>query len=267
MNNQRVIQTVLGILLLVGFSLFWEREERPSQAPSVETKAPVSQPATATQDRTVAESRASEPTGAAPSAGENAAFDYYLLVLSWSPTHCSSDAGRGRDDDLQCRSGRPYGFVLHGFWPQNERGYPQNCSSNEPRSVGDDIMSAMMKISPSADLIAHEWQKHGTCSGLSQRDYFAAAERAFRSIVIPSAYVRPSSPLRVDPDSVRDAFVANNSALSRADVVATCSRSDLAEVWVCLDKSLRPRACSNEVRKRQCSREATMRAVRGDWPR
>ena len=28
-------------------------------------------------------------------------FDYYLLVLSWSPTHCSSDAGRGHDDDLQ----------------------------------------------------------------------------------------------------------------------------------------------------------------------
>src|SRR6185503_14084819 len=35
-------------------------------------------------------------------------FDYYVLVLSWSPTHCSSPAGRGADDDMQCRSGRPY---------------------------------------------------------------------------------------------------------------------------------------------------------------
>src|SRR5689334_10471418 len=31
-------------------------------------------------------------------------FDYYVLVLSWSPTHCSSQSGHGHDDDMQCRS-------------------------------------------------------------------------------------------------------------------------------------------------------------------
>jgi ribonuclease T2 len=195
-------------------------------------------------------------------------FDYYLLVLSWSPTHCSGDAGHGRSSDLQCRSGRPFGFVLHGFWPQDERGYPENCSSSEPRRVGDDLLSSMMKISPSADLIQHEWQKHGTCSGLSQRDYFATAERAFRSISVPSTYVRPNGDVRTKPDDVREAFLSVNPALSRASIAATCSRNELAELWVCLDKGLAPRACSNDVRKRHCgAREVRMRAVRGDWPR
>ena len=79
----------------------------------------------------------------APTAGATSAalpishgdFDYYVLVLSWSPTHCSSDAGHGRGNDMQCRSGRPFGFVLHGLWPQYERGYPQACESDEPREV------------------------------------------------------------------------------------------------------------------------------------
>ena len=49
-------------------------------------------------------------------------FDYYLLSLSWSPTYCA-DLREGRRDP-QC-DGRPYAFVLHGLWPQNERGWPQ----------------------------------------------------------------------------------------------------------------------------------------------
>ena len=42
-------------------------------------------------------------------------FDYYQLVLSWSPTHCE-DNSRGKND-TQCgrRRARPYSFVLHGL--------------------------------------------------------------------------------------------------------------------------------------------------------
>ena len=48
-------------------------------------------------------------------------FDYYLLALSWSPSYCADDARKGRDR-LQCFSERAYGFVIHGLWPQYERG-------------------------------------------------------------------------------------------------------------------------------------------------
>ena len=92
--------------------------------------------------------------------------------------------------------------------------------------------------------------------------------RAFRSISIPSAYVRPMYQIRTKPDDVREAFSASNATLSPASIAATCNRNELAEVWVCLDKGLQPRACSNDVRKRHCgARDVTMRAVRGDWPR
>jgi ribonuclease T2 len=52
-------------------------------------------------------------------------FDYYALVLSWSPTYCNE----GHDEDTQCnrRDGGRYSFVLHGLWPQYESGYPRDC--------------------------------------------------------------------------------------------------------------------------------------------
>ncbi|MBI1210842.1 MAG: ribonuclease T [Alphaproteobacteria bacterium] len=194
-------------------------------------------------------------------------FDYYVLVLSWSPTHCASDAGRGPDDDMQCRSGRPYGFVLHGLWPQNERGYPERCESDEPLRVSRANIDRILKVSPSEDLVQHEWQKHGTCSGLSQDDFVSSAVAAYSAVTVPSNYKLPDDQIQTTPDDVRDAFLSVNPSLEADDVAATCSRNDLAEVWVCLDKSLRPRACSADVRKRHCgARHVRMRAVRGNWP-
>ena len=50
-------------------------------------------------------------------------FDYYVLVLGWSPSYCLSE-GRARNDG-QC--GRSRAFVLHGLWPQYEKGWPEDC--------------------------------------------------------------------------------------------------------------------------------------------
>jgi ribonuclease T2 len=195
-------------------------------------------------------------------------FDYYLLVLSWSPTHCSSDAGRGRDDDLQCRSGRPYGFVLHGLWPQHERGWPEFCPADAAREVSDANMTAALKLSPSRQLVQHEWEKHGTCAGLSQDDYFAAAALAVESVAVPKAYRAPAQPLVTTPNAVRRAFLDANRDIPDDGLSATCTRNQLAEVWVCLDKNLAPRSCSAEVRRKHCgAREVRMLSVRGDWPR
>ena len=77
-------------------------------------------------------------------------FDFYVLSLSWSPTYCGSEAGR--DDRQQCGSGRPYAFVVHGLWPQYERGWPEDCRLRE-KWVPEDIIDAMLDIMPSKKLI------------------------------------------------------------------------------------------------------------------
>jgi len=51
-------------------------------------------------------------------------FDFYVMSLSWSPDYCA-----GNDDPQQCSVGKKLGFVLHGLWPQYNRGYPADCSN------------------------------------------------------------------------------------------------------------------------------------------
>jgi ribonuclease T2 len=261
-------QTVIGVLLLVALGLFWQRGDG-SVGPDDKQDVQSSDDALGEAKLSDAVARSEAvPTREQPTAGANADFAYYVLVLSWSPTHCSGEAGRGRDDDLQCRSGRPYGFVLHGLWPQHERGYPQNCSSGRSSPVSDLVMTQALKLTPSRELVEHEWSKHGTCSGLSEEDYFATAALAVETVTVPSVYHALQRPVVTTPNDVRRAFLDANRLIPKDGLSATCSRNKLAEVWVCLDKGLRPRACSNDVRKRHCGgREVRMLAVRGDWPR
>ena len=66
--------------------------------------------------------------------GTTGQFDFYVLSLSWSPSYCEAAEDRtgGRGRDRQC-SGRPFAFVVHGFWPQYERGFPSDCQVPAPR--------------------------------------------------------------------------------------------------------------------------------------
>src|ERR1044072_2158162 len=62
-------------------------------------------------------------------------FDFYVLSLSWSPSFCeaaSERGNKGRSQVAQC-GGRPFSFVVHGLWPQYERGFPEFCQRPAPR--------------------------------------------------------------------------------------------------------------------------------------
>ena len=278
LDRQRLVQVGVAVLVAILAAVFGLSGGGSKDAPSsgstasINDEGPAAAPASADTSPAVAETtpavKASMPSASKPAVPVSTGdFDYFLLVLSWSPTHCSSDAGRGRDDDLQCRSGRPYGFVLHGLWPQNERGWPEHCDSQE-RQVSASNMRAALKLSPSEKLVEHEWEKHGTCAGLSQDDYFAAAALAVDSVKVPAPFQAPAKPLVTTADEVRRQFLQANRGFPNDGISATCNRNELSEVWVCLDKGLQPRSCSAEVRRKHCGgRQVRMLSVRGDWPR
>ena len=82
--------------------------------------------------------------------GQNVAgvFDYYALVLSWSPTYCEEEGDDRRDPQCRPRRDRPFAFVLHGLWPQYEKGFPNNCRTRERPYVSQKIIDAMLPIMP-----------------------------------------------------------------------------------------------------------------------
>ena len=170
-------------------------------------------------------------------------FGYWVLTLSWSPSFCATPAGSRNAD--QCGPGRHHGFVVHGLWPQNERGWPEDCPAGAPPSK--ELVARTLDLMPSAHLIEHEWEKHGTCSGLGADDYFATLRAAFASIRIPDAYVQPKQPFTTSLEEIERAFIAANPRLDRSGLSIECS-GDLDEVRICLDKQLVPRACGADVR-------------------
>jgi ribonuclease T2 len=153
---------------------------------------------------------------------------------------------------MQCGPDRHFAFVLHGLWPQYEKGgWPQNCSTER---VNDGIVDAMLTIMPSPKLVQHEWEKHGTCSGLSAHDYFEESADAFQSVNIPARYQTPRQEITVDPDQLRQDFAAANPNIGEQGFVVLCSGNGryLQEVRVCLKNDLTGRACNREVQRDQC---------------
>src|ERR1700751_3444697 len=122
-------------------------------------------------------------------------FDFYVLSLSWSPSFCeeAEERGRsGRSQNQQC-SGRPYSFVVHGLWPQYERGFPEYCQRPSPR-LARTILTSMLDLRPAPGLIFNEWDKHGTCSGLGERGYFETIRKARAAVKIPAEFLELSEP-------------------------------------------------------------------------
>jgi ribonuclease T2 len=189
-------------------------------------------------------------------------FDYYALTLSWSPDYC---AAKGSQDPQQCGEGRKLGFVLHGLWPQNNQGWPQSCTNE---SLDPKIRQQFPDLYPSAKLYSHEWEKHGTCSGLTQTKYHELAQGLKNSTVIPTSYNQPTKPFRVTLDELKQSFVQANPGMSSDGIAATCSGSGrfLQEIMVCYGKDGQPGVCSPEVLRkssRSCGQpDLLVRSVR-----
>lgn len=181
-------------------------------------------------------------------------FDYYALVLSWSPTYCASISREDRD---QCnrRDGRRFAFVLHGLWPQHERGWPQDCRTRERPFVPERLIDSMLDIMPSRRLIIHEYRKHGTCSGLSPEGYYGLARRIFSSVKIPPRFVMPNNDFSTSPQEVVAAFVDANPELKPDMLGVACGGpgNRMREVRICFTREGEPTRCGrNEDQSRLC---------------
>ncbi|WP_213288058.1 ribonuclease T2 [Bradyrhizobium sp. sGM-13] len=189
-------------------------------------------------------------------------FDFYVLALSWSPSFCEAAAERGNSGRSQTQCSRPYSFVVHGLWPQYERGFPEYCQRPSPR-LDRNIMTSMLDLMPAPGLIFNEWDKHGTCSGLGARAYFETTRKARAAVKIPEEFLQLSEQKTIAPGDLEEAFIKINPGLSSSAISVTCSSRRLSEVRVCLSKDMQFRAC-DEIDRRACRRdEVVMPPVRG----
>ncbi|MCL5061518.1 MAG: ribonuclease I [Candidatus Thermoplasmatota archaeon] len=171
----------------------------------------------------------------APLAGcaEAARFDYYLLALSVAPAFCEDEPQRKREF-AQCRALSEAGFkamplTLHGLWPNRaDRKHPAYCGDGEtggafcrlpPLRLPADTRARLDRAMPAAAdcLDRYQWAKHGSCSGLAEGEYFAAAaaltERVNRAI---GGVIARRMGREVGLDSLREALARADPALKDA---------------------------------------------------
>jgi ribonuclease T2 len=179
-------------------------------------------------------------------------FDYYTLALSWSPSFCASKAGR--NSARQCDKARRFAFVVHGLWPQFNRGWPQYCNKKPPY-LQNRFIRTYYDIMPSKRLIINQWKKHGTCTGLVAEQYFSLTRSLFGSIKIPSRYLAPTKAILTTPQQLVEDFIKTNRSLTAKMISVQCGnntrRARLREVRICFSRTGQLTDCGDNE-NRQC---------------
>jgi ribonuclease T2 len=227
----RALSSICLLAMLAGCQNPNQPSASPSSEPSPRPSAreyQAQEPSNSQEGGSHRRSRRGRPEEAAP--GQ---FDFYLLNLSWSPEFCAT-----HEDSPEC--GRNLGFVVHGLWPQDANGdYPQHCS-NAP---GPSDAQAETDIFPTASLVEHEWETHGTCSGLSANDYFAEIHKAYAAVKVPANIGQGNDANGVSPDDLLARFAAANPSYPPASFALSCGNNRLTAVEICLTRDLHPEPC------------------------
>lgn len=164
----------------------------------------------------------------------------YTLSLIWTPEYCRT-RGTSARDAAECGPDARFGFTVHGLWPDGKGDqWPQYC-----RAVGllpAAVIRQNLCMTPSPQLLQHEWQKHGSCTGSDPARYFADERRLFEALHFPD--MDALSRQRVGPGALARAIAAANPGLPASAVkVVPNAHGWLEEVRLCLGLDKRPRAC------------------------
>lgn len=168
----------------------------------------------------------------------------FVLAMSWSPQFCKT-----RDDDgrfaSQCSARPPFGFILHGLWPDAEgQSEPRWC--RRVQLLPKELIRQTYCTTPSPQLMQREWAKHGSCITTDPARYFGTARTLFAGVAIPD--MDALSRRGGTAGDLKAAFVAANPAL-RTEMIRI-DVSDLGwleEVRICYGRDYRPRPCPRDI--------------------
>lgn len=170
-------------------------------------------------------------------------IDGYLLTVSWSPQACK---GNSNDPDMAMQCGSKaignFGFVLHGLWPETKGpDYPQWCRAESV--LPKKLLAKNLCMTPSPQLLQHEWTKHGSCMVRHADSYFAAAKKLYDALHYPDMDALSRSDTTTAQD-IAEAFAKANSGLDEKSIwVVTKDKLWLNELRICLGKDMHPRDC------------------------
>jgi ribonuclease T2 len=157
----------------------------------------------------------------------------YTLALTWAPQYCHGHA-RDASAKMECASGNRFGFTLHGLWPDGiGKEWPQYCAAAP--LLPQPLIKQHLCSTPSAQLLQHEWAKHGTCMGTTPAAYFERSTGLYGKLRYPDMDALSRSPLNAR--GLAEAMAKVNPGLPASAIRVTANKNGwLDELWLCLDK-------------------------------
>jgi ribonuclease T2 len=139
----------------------------------------------------------------------------FVLAYTWTAGFCYGETYPGCLDPQKYWK---YNFTIHGLWPQYiDNGYPSYCTNEQfdptiPENIGMDIMTQYWENVKSEitdddydSFWEHEWDKHGTCSGLTQYQYFNNTINLIQYFGTPTI-VTENVGNNISIENIRDSF-------------------------------------------------------------
>jgi ribonuclease T2 len=168
----------------------------------------------------------------------------FTLAASWSPEFCFSH--RDQADSMQCSGqlGR-FGFVLHGLWPEARSGPPPEWCAVAPHAAqpSPELLRRNLCMTPSAQLLSHEWARHGSCMAQTPAAYYRMEAALWRSLRWPDAAAMARQ-RGLTAGTLRAAFLGANRGWRADQVAVMVSRNGwLSAIQLCYGRDFRPAAC------------------------
>lgn len=157
-------------------------------------------------------------------------FDYYVLTLSWNPQFCTTRS-QYHCSDLEGKYTATH-LGLHGLWPNyrvSPTAYPVHCTGG----IGAQTFSksrlsqetwqqytVLVPLNPES-LASHEWEKHGTCTDLTQEKYFKAMIEKTMHLGTPVAFQEA-----IGKSMSYEALINSFGGASKVGIMCNYDRSD-----------------------------------------
>ncbi|XP_057772674.1 ribonuclease 2-like [Salvia miltiorrhiza] len=192
---------------------------------------------------------------------EQRVFDYFKLALQWPGTYCRKTSKCCAQNGCCRGSNSPTGFTIHGLWADyNDGTWPSCCSGKKFDATQiATLRNALYKYWPTLSCSdskncyggkglfwEHEVEKHGTCAASVTGDeynYFVTTLNLYfkynvTEFLADEGYVASNSekyPVGGIISAIQNAFQATPEV--------ECSGDALEEIYLCFDKTFKPRDC------------------------
>ena len=185
---------------------------------------------------------------------------YYTLSISLAPALCQLHP---ENRQLRiCQEG--YSIIVQGFWPESQDGRRvRNCSRENPElsPVQERVLE---KVMPDDPLRAREWQRHGSCTGMTAQEYFRALMSRANRLRLPSQINKEGRDQVMDRSQLVSDIMKLNAGLPEKGIYLRCNLQEgtplLTELRVCYKPNGEFTECSASF-KPNCPTTFTVRAV------